>query len=94
MESILAIPRGRAASYGYIARAAGLRGGARQVARVLHSMSEKHSLPWHRVIRSDGFIALDSCRGGDLQATLLRAEGVEVSEEGWVDLEKYGPGSA
>ena len=91
VEQIRAIPRGRVVSYGYIARRAGVPGGARQVVRVLHSLSEKYSLPWHRVVRSDGFIALGSCRGGDLQAALLRAEGVEVSAAGRVDPEKFDP---
>jgi methylated-DNA-protein-cysteine methyltransferase-like protein len=53
-------------------------------------MSEKHGLPWHRVIRADGFIALESCRGREAQAALLREEGVEVSEAGWVDPVRYG----
>jgi methylated-DNA-protein-cysteine methyltransferase-like protein len=64
--------------------------GARQVVRVLHSLSEKESLPWHRVIRADGSIALGSCAGLELQAALLRAEGVEVSRDGRVDMRKYG----
>ncbi|MDR2133837.1 MAG: MGMT family protein [Treponema sp.] len=100
VKAILSIPRGRVSCYRDVALAAGLPNGARQVVRVLHSMSEKYSLPWHRVIRADGFIALDSCRGGDAQAKLLRAEGVRVSRRaagksgvrGWVDLSRFGHG--
>jgi methylated-DNA-protein-cysteine methyltransferase-like protein len=84
VEAIRAVPRGRVASYRDLALAAGLPNGARQVARVLHSMSEKYGLPWHRVIRADGTIALKSGGGRELQAALLRAEGVEVSESGRV----------
>jgi methylated-DNA-protein-cysteine methyltransferase-like protein len=64
--------------------------GARQVARVLHSLSEKENLPWHRVVRADGSIALESGAGLELQTALLRAEGVEVSRDGRVDMEKFG----
>jgi methylated-DNA-protein-cysteine methyltransferase-like protein len=52
-------------------------------------MSEKYDLPWHRVIRADGSIALDG-PGRDLQIALLRAEGVAVSKAGRVDLGRYG----
>jgi methylated-DNA-protein-cysteine methyltransferase-like protein len=86
---IKAIPKGKVVSYGMIARSAGLKNGARQVARVLHSMSEKYELPWHRVIRSNGAIALESCRGRELQTAMLRREGVYVSKEGTVKHEFF-----
>ena len=90
IKAILSVPRGKVSCYRDIALAAGLPNGARQVARVLHSMSEKHGLPWHRIIRADGFIALESGQGRELQMGLLRAEGVTVSEAGWIDLGRYG----
>jgi len=90
INAILAVPRGRVSCYRDIARAAGLPNGARQVVRVLHAMSEKHKLPWHRIIRADGCIALDLCQGGDLQAQLLIAEGVVVSNMGQVNMNLYG----
>jgi methylated-DNA-protein-cysteine methyltransferase-like protein len=90
IEAVRAIPPGKVSCYRDIARAAGLPNGARQVVRVLHSMTEKYGLPWHRVIRADGAIALDRCRGGDLQAEMLRSEGVRVSENGRVDMSRYG----
>jgi methylated-DNA-protein-cysteine methyltransferase-like protein len=64
--------------------------GARQTARVLHSLSQKEGLPWHRVVRADGAIALEPGSGLELQAALLRAEGVEVSKDGRIAMEKYG----
>jgi methylated-DNA-protein-cysteine methyltransferase-like protein len=88
IEQILAVPRGRVSCYRDIAARAGLPNGARQTVRTLHSMSEKYALPWHRIIRSDGRIALDG-EGGELQITLLRAEGVKVSDEGRVDMGKF-----
>jgi methylated-DNA-protein-cysteine methyltransferase-like protein len=90
IKAIRAVPRGKVSCYRDIALAAGLPNGARQVARALHSMSEKYRLPWHRIIRADGFIALESCQGMELQTEMLRAEGVEVSKTGWIDLARYG----
>ena len=86
---ILAVPRGRVCSYGGIAAKAGIRNGARQTVRVLHSMSEKYALPWHRIVRCDGSIALEG-EGRQMQITLLRGEGVRVSEKGKVDMKRYG----
>jgi methylated-DNA-protein-cysteine methyltransferase-like protein len=51
-------------------------------------MSKKFALPWHRVIRCDGSIALEG-EGLELQAELLRSEGVEVSAAGKVDIREY-----
>ena len=90
VEQILAVPKGRVSCYRDIALKAGLPNGARQTVRVLHSLSEKHSLPWHRIIRSNGSIALEEGAGRELQISLLRAEGVEVSAAGRVDMERFG----
>jgi methylated-DNA-protein-cysteine methyltransferase-like protein len=89
VEAIKAIPAGSVSSYGNIARRAGLPNGARQTVRVLHSLSEKFDLPWYRVLRSDGSIALDG-EGRELQIQLLRSEGVEVSPDGRVDMNRFG----
>jgi methylated-DNA-protein-cysteine methyltransferase-like protein len=89
IKAIRAVPRGKVSCYRDIALAAGLPNGARQVVRALHSMSEKYGLPWHRIIRADGFIAFENCQGRELQTELLRAEGVEVSKTGWIDLGRY-----
>ena len=83
IEQILSIPKGKVTCYRDIARRAGLFNGARQVVRILHSMTEKHNLPWHRVIRSDGKIGLQG-EGKDLQIAILSAEGIKVSSEGRV----------
>ena len=90
INAIRAVPKGKVSCYRDIALAAGLPNGARQTARLLHSMSEKHRLPWHRIIRADGCIALAAGHGRELQAELLRAEGVEVSQTGRIDMGKYG----
>ena len=87
---ILGIPRGRVLSYGAAAALAGLPNGARQVVRVLHSSAEKEGLPWQRLLRKDGSIALPRGGGFELQKALLEDEGVEVTTAGKVDLQRFG----
>jgi methylated-DNA-protein-cysteine methyltransferase-like protein len=94
IQAIKAIPKGKVSSYRDVALAAGIPNGARQTVRVLHSLSEKYDLPWHRVIRSSGNIALQEGEGRELQTSLLRAEGVEVSSSGWVDIGRFGKNKA
>jgi methylated-DNA-protein-cysteine methyltransferase-like protein len=89
VQAIKSIPRGRVSSYRDVALAAGLPNGARQTVRVLHSLSEKFDLPWHRVIRSNGSVALKG-EGREMQIQLLRLEGIDVSQAGWVDMKRFG----
>ena len=71
-DAIRRIPKGKVSTYGAIARAAGLPGAARQVARVLH---RGYGLPWQRVLGAGGEIKL---RGDSAieQRLRLEAEGV------------------
>jgi methylated-DNA-protein-cysteine methyltransferase-like protein len=84
LAAIRAVPAGRVSCYRDIGLAAGLPNGARQVARILHSMGETEKLPWHRIVRADGRIALKEGNGKELQIELLRSEGVRVSKAGVV----------
>lgn len=78
LATVRAIPRGQVAGYGEVARRAGLPGRARLVAKVL-SQNDDPSLPWYRVLRSDGRIAMPAgSQGWREQAQRLRAEGVQV----------------
>ena len=78
LSAIRDVPRGSVAGYGQIARRAGLPGRARLVARLL-SRGGDDSLPWHRILRSDGRIAFPpGSRGYREQARRLAAEGVPV----------------
>jgi methylated-DNA-protein-cysteine methyltransferase related protein len=86
---IRSIPRGKVATYGQVAGVAGSPLAARQVVRVLHTLSRAESLPWHRVISSTGAIALPRGAGFEVQKGLLESEGVRVSAEGKIDLKKY-----
>lgn len=84
LQLIAAIPEGRVATYGDIAAAAGSPRAARQVVRVLHSMSRKYELPWHRVVNKSGKIALSEDASFQQQLLLLLEEGVEVEESGQI----------
>ena len=86
---IAAIPAGHVATYGQIAHLAGKPWGARQVAWILHSQSEKYRLPWQRVIGAAGRISLAPGRGLEKQRRLLHNEGVAVDARGRIDLEKF-----
>lgn len=86
---IRAIPRGKVATYGMVAAIAGSPLAARQVVRVLHSLSRTERLPWHRVINSRGSISLPRGGGFEKQRSLLRAEGVAVTTTGGVDMKRH-----
>ncbi|MEK3796275.1 MGMT family protein [Paenibacillus sp. FSL R7-0204] len=86
---IQSIPEGSVMTYGGIARAAGSPRAARQVVRILHSMSRKYKLPWHRVINAKGMISLTEDESASLQQLYLTGEGVIFDERGVVDLERY-----
>jgi len=89
IEVIRSIPAGKVMTYGQIARLAGSPRAARQVVRILHSMSQNYHLPWHRVINSKGQIGLKDDEGYHEQLFSLEAEGIEVGLNGIIDLEKY-----
>ena len=82
------IPVGKVTTYGLIATAAGNHCGARQVARILHSSSEKYALPWHRVVNISGGISKRQSMSHLTQEHLLAKEGV-VSVDSKIDLDKY-----
>ena len=89
IDIILAIPEGKVQTYGGIAKMAGSPRAARQVTRILHSMSRKYGLPWHRIVNSKGQIAIKDPDGAEEQKFRLIKEGVEVSEKYRIDLKKY-----
>jgi len=88
---ITEIPSGRIMTYGQVAAAAGSPRGARQVVRILHSMSQKYELPWHRIINAQGGISTPEKAEtkGIHQRDLLEKEGVIFSLNGKVDLTVY-----
>lgn len=57
-QVISQIPAGKVASYGQVAAQADLPRGARLVGRVLKALPEETTLPWHRVVNSQGKLSL------------------------------------
>jgi methylated-DNA-protein-cysteine methyltransferase-like protein len=88
-EIIKSIPCGKVATYAQVAALAGNHRGARQVARVLHSSSDKDRLPWQRIINSRGGISLKKGHGFEEQKRLLVKEGVRVDRLGRIDLDAF-----
>lgn len=72
-STIRKIPRGKVATYGDIAYAAGFPGAARQVVWALHGSGGL--LPWQRVVGAGGKILLPGVKGAE-QRLLLQTEGV------------------
>jgi methylated-DNA-protein-cysteine methyltransferase-like protein len=92
LGAVARIPSGRVATYGQVARLAGLPGAARQVGYAMARLGPDSGVPWQRVVRADGTIAPRSGPGTweeRRQARLLRDEGVEFDEGGRIDLTVY-----
>jgi methylated-DNA-protein-cysteine methyltransferase-like protein len=83
MRKVVAkIPKGKVATYGAVAEAAGFPGNARRVAWALAKTEGR--LPWHRVLGAGGKIRLPREAGAE-QRIRLEAEGVAF-KRGKVDM--------
>ncbi len=71
------IPRGRVTTYGEIARATKIRGGARVVGYAMAATPRGRGIPWHRVVGAGGKLIIREPYGS-LQRKLLLSEGVEI----------------
>lgn len=88
-EAVKRIPYGRVATYSQVAELAGDRKMARAVGNALHKNPDPDSIPCFRVVNARGELAGAFAFGGaGVQAKLLAAEGVEVTNDR-VDLSKY-----
>ena len=81
-QVVAAIPQGRIATYGQIARLAGMPGHARLVGRTLSRLPAGSRLSWHRVVNATLRISPRGAGRGDDgamadQRRRLEAEGVE-----------------
>ena len=90
-EQAALIPAGQVASYGQVAKQAGLpRRGARMVARAVAAAPREMQLPWHRIVNAQGCISIPKTSARyEQQQELLRAEGVPV-KNGKLDIDKHG----
>jgi len=73
------IPRGRVLTYGALAKALRLPGGARTAGRAMGATPKGQGIPWHRVLGANGKILIREPYSS-LQRKLLESEGVEVVE--------------
>ena len=89
-EAVKKIPKGFVATYGQVAELAGNPKMARAVGNALHKNPDPDNIPCYRVVNSKGELAGAFAFGGaEVQANLLRADGIEV-RDGKVDLNRYG----
>jgi len=82
------IPRGRVITYGQLARALRLAGGARTAGRAMAACPTGRGIPWHRIVGAGGRILLREPLAS-LQRRLLESEGTRLVA-GRVDLERHG----
>ncbi|WP_420629725.1 MGMT family protein [Candidatus Leptofilum sp.] len=91
------IPPGKVSSYGRIAAMLGHPRAARAVGYALSALRQPEkgsytsaNVPWQRVVNSQGRISIRHReQTANRQAEILRAEGVEVDENGRIDLSVY-----
>ncbi len=85
------IPRGKVSTYGQVAAIVGRSCSAREAGYAMAALrSDDQSVPWQRVINSQGEISLRPGEGAEAQRKLLEAEGVQFDAKGRVDFERFG----
>jgi methylated-DNA-protein-cysteine methyltransferase related protein len=82
------MPRGRVITYGQLAKALRLPGGARTAGRAMAGCKSGMGVPWHRVLGSEGRILLRDPVAA-LQRRLLESEGVQFIGSR-VDMHSHG----
>jgi len=89
-QVVALIPRGTVATYGDVARQAGMAGAARRVGRALRCLPPDTRIPWHRVVGAPGKISLpENSASCVTQRERLQAEGVEIRASNRLDLGRY-----
>jgi methylated-DNA-protein-cysteine methyltransferase related protein len=82
------IPRGRVTTYGDLAKALRMPGGARVVGWAVAATPKGKGIPWHRVISAGGKIRMPEPHAS-LQRRLLKSEGVDVNRAP-INMKTYG----
>tara|TARA_B100001063_G_C16294290_1_gene325314 strand:+ start:107 stop:418 length:312 start_codon:yes stop_codon:yes gene_type:complete len=83
------IPKGCVATYGQVAKLAGLPGYARVVGQALNKLPSDTQLPWHRVISASGRMSLSEDSDSFLeQKEKLLSDGITIQETR-IDLKEY-----
>src|SRR5437660_4317779 len=86
---VKACPAGRVTTYGWIGKALGYPRGARMIGWIMNESAQ--GVPAQRVINSKGELSGSWAFGSpDLMRQLLENEGIIFSNDGRVDLKRYG----
>ncbi len=87
---VAAIPYAKVATYGQVAKMAGLPRHARMVGRVLAQLDADSTVPWHRVINAQAKLSLNKldANGENIQQLKLMQEGIAVVAAK-VDLKRF-----
>ena len=89
-QVVALVPRGKVATYGDVARMAGLPGAARRVGAALRALPQDTRIPWHRIINAQGRISLPEGSASQYtQRERLEAEGITFSRSGRIDLSRF-----
>ncbi len=81
------VPHGRVVTYGQIAEGLNSPDAAQAVGSAMSSLPDKTDVPWYRVVKAAG--ELGAPQSLDEQREHLREEGVVVSDDDRVDLDRY-----
>jgi len=73
------IPRGKVLTYGALAKAVRLPGGARTAGHAMAATPKGQAIPWHRVVGAGGRLLIREPYAS-LQKKLLASEGAKITE--------------
>ena len=85
-KMVALIPKGRVATYGQLAAAAGAAWAAWEVGQIAHTGPS--DLPWQRVVNKQGGLAKGYPGGLDRHKTALEADGLVVDSDYRVNIEE------
>ena len=89
-QVVAMIPCGQVATYGDVARHAGMPGAARRVGLALRVLPQDTRIPWHRVINAQGRISLpEGSHSRYTQRERLEKEGVVFLGNCRLDLMRF-----
>ncbi len=89
-QVVALIPPGNVATYGDVAKLAGLPGAARRVGRALRELPRETRIPWHRVINAQGRVSLPAGSAEYYtQMDRLEAEGIPFKPNNSIDLRQF-----
>lgn len=87
---VKSIPKGKVATYGQVALAAGNPRWARVVGYALHCNPDPENIPCYRVVNKEGRVSSAFAFGGEnVQVQLLKSDGVEFLDETHIDMARF-----